>query len=70
MKKAVEDFKRLVQAHGEYVLDCNEFMRENDEPCWFISRNCADGYGAIVLYGLHHTPYEAWKAAAKALGLA
>jgi hypothetical protein len=69
-KKVSKQFKYIVKAHGEFVLDYSEVMRIQNSPCWFVGRGRVPGNTQSIPSGLHKTPREAWRAAAVALGLA
>jgi len=64
-------YKKAVQAHGEYVLDHNEYVESlcGIRPGWFIGRGRVAGNTAPIPSGLHATPRQAWKAAATVLKL-
>jgi hypothetical protein len=69
-KKVSRQFKHLVKAHGEFVLDYVEACKATGRPYWFVGRGRAPGNTSPIPSGLHKTPREAWRAAAVALGLA
>lgn len=65
--KPSKQYKYLVQAQGDYVLDYVESFRGR-RPCWYIGRGKVAGNTTPIPSGLHSTPREAWRAAAVALG--
>jgi hypothetical protein len=67
--KFSKQYKYMVKAHGDFVLDYVESFR-GVKPCWFVGRGSVAGNTTPIPSGLHATPREAWKAAAIALGLA
>lgn len=67
--KPSKQYKHLVKAAGEFVLDYSEHMKSRGEPYWFIGRGQVAGNTTPIPSGLHSTPREAWKAAAVSLGL-
>lgn len=69
-KKTSKQFKYIVKARGEFVLDYVESFKRQGIPCWFIGRGHVPGNTTPIPSGLHNTPRQAWKAAAQALGIA
>ena len=67
--KREQSFKRLVQNHGDFVLDYVECKKNSGEPCWFVRRGIGREFPATFPSGLHNTPRQAWEAAAKCLKL-
>ena len=61
-------YKKAVQSKGEYVLDYVESLPLN-EARFFVGKGRVAGNTNPSPSGLHHTPRQAWKAAAKALKL-
>ena len=68
--KPSKQYKYLVKAQGDFVLDYSEHVRNSGKNCyWFIGRGRVAGNTTPIPSGLHATPRQAWRAAALALGL-